>query len=118
MADRPCVGGGSEFPRACRLRGQQPAELAEAVGDRPGLGADAGARDQAASSARVTTWGASSSRSVGLGPSERGIVSVMFLGKVSGTDTGASPMTPNLLGAAPNLNSLVYVSNLDTIFIY
>ena len=52
---------------------------------------------RAASSATVTTWGASSSNSVSIGPSEGGIVRVIVTHKVSDSDTDASSMTPILL---------------------
>ncbi len=45
----------------------------------------------------MTTWGASSSNSVSIGPSEGGIVRVTLTCEVSDSDTDASSMTPSLL---------------------
>jgi len=96
VADRPCMGGGGELPHTAVSVGSSQPSL-RMRSRHPGLGSDTGARCQGASSARVTTWGASSSNSVSIGPSEGGIVRVIFTHEVSGTDTDASSMTRTLL---------------------
>jgi len=92
--DRPGVGGGGKRPRARCLGGQQPPEFAQPVGHDPRIRANSNPVHQLG---QGTTWGASSSSSVRMGSNECGIVRVLLIEEVSGSDTKEALMTSTLL---------------------